>query len=195
MRPAPVAGFREEIVIKNRTYIIDLVSKQGCGFLKKPCHTREKAKENRAEEADEGVARLTKDVAVKWLKQALHDLEIAKKNVAIGGYDTAAFLAHQAVEKLLKSFFAQKGQKIPRIHYIDVLARRLGVFDLVADEITDINADYMFARYPDVGENVPYEEYDEEIAAEKVAKAERVFALLKDYYQELLAEQEDQADG
>ena len=125
---------------------------------------------------------MTKDVAVKWFKQALHDLEIAKKNVAIGGYDTAAFLAHQAL----------KGQKIPRIHYIDVLARRLGVFRLVKDEIIDINADYMFARYPDVGENVPYEEYNEEIAADKVAKAERVFALLKDYYRELL---EDKADG
>jgi len=143
----------------------------------------------------EGVARLTKEVAVKWFKQALHDLEIAKKNVAIGGYDTAAFLAHQAVEKLLKSLFALRGQKIPRLHYIDVLARRLGVFQLVADEIIDINADYMFARYPDVGENIPYEEYDEEIAAEKVAKAERVFTLLKEYYQELLEEQEDKPDG
>lgn len=138
------------------------------------------------------MARLTKDVAAKWFKQARHDLVIAKKNVAIGGYDTAAFLAHQAVEKLLKSLYALRGQKIPRIHYVDVLARRLGVYRLVAPEITDINADYMFARYPDVGENVPYEEYDEEIAAEKVAKAERVFTLLKDYYQELL---EDQADG
>lgn len=138
------------------------------------------------------MTRLTKDVAVKWLKQALHDLEIAKKNVAIGGYDTAAFLAHQAVEKLLKSLFAHKGQKIPRIHYIDVLARRLGVFETVAEEIIDINADYTFARYPDVGENVPYEEYNEEIAAEKVAKAERIFTLLKDDYKELL---EDKADG
>ena len=116
---------------------------------------------------------MTKDVAAKWFKQARHDLVIAKKNVAIGGYDTAAFLAHQAVEKLLKSLYALRGQKIPRIHYVDVLARRLGVYRLVAPEITDINADYMFARYPD-GRERSYEEYDEEIAAEKVAKAERV---------------------
>lgn len=129
---------------------------------------------------------MNKNVAVKWLKQALHDLEIAGKNITIGGYDTAAFLAHQAVEKLLKSLFALKGQKIPRIHYVDVLARRLGVFEIVADEIIDISADYTFARYPDVGEHVPYEEYTKEIAQEKVAKAERIFALLRDRYQELL---------
>lgn len=48
---------------------------------------------------------MTGIIAKKWLKQALHDIEMADKNIAIGGYDIAAFLAHQSVEKLLKSIF------------------------------------------------------------------------------------------
>jgi len=40
--------------------------------------------------ADDAIAR-------KWIKQALHDLEMAHKNISIEGYDIAAFLSHQAV--------------------------------------------------------------------------------------------------
>ena len=46
-----------------------------------------------------------KETAKKWYKQALHDLVIAEKNITIEGYDVAAFLSHQAVEKLLKAFY------------------------------------------------------------------------------------------
>jgi HEPN domain-containing protein len=30
---------------------------------------------------------MKKEMALKWLKQALHDFELAEKNIAIGGYD------------------------------------------------------------------------------------------------------------
>ncbi len=42
-------------------------------------------------------------IAFNWFKQACHDLEMAEKNISIRGYDISAFLAHQAVEKLLKA--------------------------------------------------------------------------------------------
>lgn len=58
---------------------------------------------------------MAKKIALKWLKQALHDLEMAEKNIGIGGYDVSAFLAHQSVEKLLKSVFAIKGRKVPKL--------------------------------------------------------------------------------
>jgi HEPN domain-containing protein len=35
---------------------------------------------------------MNKTTATKWLKQAFHDLEMAKKNIPIGGYDVAASL-------------------------------------------------------------------------------------------------------
>jgi len=46
---------------------------------------------------------MSKEIAIKWYKQALHDLQMAEKNISIKGYDIAAFLAHQSVEKLIKS--------------------------------------------------------------------------------------------
>ena len=63
---------------------------------------------------------MNKEIGKNWLKQALHDLEIAEKNIDIEGYDIAAFLAHQSVEKLLKSIFGFQGKKIPKIHYFFV---------------------------------------------------------------------------
>jgi len=38
----------------------------------------------------------------------------------------------------------------------------------------------MFSRYPDVSNLVPFEEYDREIAAEKVNIAKKIFEQLKD---------------
>ena len=34
---------------------------------------------------------MNKDIAEKWYKQALHDLEMAEKNISIQGYDISAF--------------------------------------------------------------------------------------------------------
>ena len=131
---------------------------------------------------------MNRDIARKWLKQALHDLEMAEKNIEMEGYDIAAFLAHQAVEKLLNAIFALEDKKIPRIHYIDELAPELKVADEVLTRIFELTADYTLARYPDVSEDVPYEQYDEAIAKEKVESAKRIFELLQKRY-EILAEE------
>lgn len=128
---------------------------------------------------------MNKEIAYKWFKQAKHDLLMAEKNITIEGYDIAAFLAQQSVEKLLKSIFALEGKEIPRIHYIDDLSRQLGLSEEIMNDVIDLTVDYTFSRYPDVSELVPYEEYDEEIAQEKVDKAKRIFERLKERYKEL----------
>ncbi|WXG42309.1 MAG: HEPN domain-containing protein [Candidatus Freyarchaeum deiterrae] len=125
---------------------------------------------------------MTKDIGKKWLKQALHDLEIAERNIEIEGYDVAAFLAHQAVEKLLKAIFALENKKVPKIHYIDELAEKLNVSGEAMSHILELTADYTFARYPDVSDVVPYEQYDKKIAKEKVESAKKIFRLLKNRY-------------
>jgi len=134
---------------------------------------------------------MTEKIAIKWLKQALHDIEMAEKNIAIGGYDVSAFLAHQSVEKLLKAVFAINGQKIPKSHYIDELARELELEKDIIDAATELTVDYTFSRYPDVAKGVPYEEYDEETAKEKVKTAKRVFEYLKNKYERLLESEND----
>lgn len=127
---------------------------------------------------------MNKEIGKKWLKQALHDLEIAEKNIDIEGYDVAAFLAHQSVEKLLKSIFGFQGKKIPKIHYIDELGQKLGISDDILEDIFDLTSDYMFSRYPDMSDKVPYEQYNENIAKGKVEKAKRIFKALEDKYNE-----------
>lgn len=135
------------------------------------------------------IGKMKKVVALKWLKQALHDLEMAEKNIAIGGYDIAAFLSHQSVEKLLKAIFAIKGRKVPKTHFIDELALELKLEKELIDAVSELTADYTFSRYPDVAERVPCEEYNEEIANEKVKIAKEIFESLKGSYTHLLEEE------
>ncbi|HID24194.1 MAG TPA: HEPN domain-containing protein [Planctomycetaceae bacterium] len=117
---------------------------------------------------------MSTEIARRWYRQAVHDLQMAERNVLIGGYDVAAFLAHQAVEKLLKAAFAMEDKSIPRTHYIDELARRLHLPGDLTDALLELTPDYMLARYPDVAGTVPYEQYTEELAEEKVRVAKRV---------------------
>ena len=98
-----------------------------------------------------------KEAAFKWFKQAQHDLEMAEKNIEIDGYDVASFLAHQA-------------------------GGVLGLADEAMENIAELSGDYMISRYPDVTGRVPYEEYDRNIAEEKVNAAKKIFEQLKDRY-------------
>jgi HEPN domain-containing protein len=134
---------------------------------------------------------MNRAAAAKWLKQALHDLDMAGRNVGIGGYDTAAFLAHQSVEKLLKALLAAQGRAVPRMHFIDELAGQLDLPPEVHVHIDGLTADYMLSRYPDVSDLVPYEQYDEALANEKVRAARSVFAQLKERYADLMPEPRD----
>jgi len=63
---------------------------------------------------------------------------MAEKNISIEGYDIAAFLAHQSIEKLLKAIIANQGKKIPRTHYIDELAKQLKLDPDLIDSISDL---------------------------------------------------------
>jgi len=123
-----------------------------------------------------------KEAAWKWFKQAKHDFEMAEKNSEIGGYDVASFLSHQAVEKLLKAIIVYEGKTPPRSHYLDEIATQLGLADEVMENISELSGDYMISRYPDITGRVPYEEYDKDIAAEKVNAARKIFEQLKDRY-------------
>ncbi|NHI94995.1 MAG: HEPN domain-containing protein [Candidatus Lokiarchaeota archaeon] len=86
---------------------------------------------------------MNKDIVLKWYKQACHDLEMAEKNISIKGYDISAFLAHQAIEKLFKALLAMRNETIPKIHYIDELARRLSLSNDIIEDVMDLTPDYM----------------------------------------------------
>ena len=95
------------------------------------------------------------------------------------------------MEKLLKSVYALLGYNIPKLHYIDELARQLGLSQDVMDNVIDLSSDYSLFRYPDTGVEASYEQYNLEIAIEKVEKAKRVFEVLMDKY-DLMGAQDDE---
>ena len=130
-------------------------------------------------------------IAKKWVLQALHDLQMAERNLAIDGYDIAAFLSHQAIEKLLKALFIMAEKPIPKIHYIDELARRLNLSKDIVSCVIELSGDYVLSRYPDVSEKVPFQMYTYKLTKEKVDAAKKVFSLLKERYQELLESEND----
>ena len=134
---------------------------------------------------------MNRAAAAKWLKQALHDLDMAERNTGIGRLRPAAFLAHQSVEKLLKALLAAQGRATPKMHFIDELAEQPDLPAAVRLHIDGLTADYMLSRYPDVSDLVPYEQYDEALANEKVRAARSVFALLKERYAGLLSGEPD----
>jgi HEPN domain-containing protein len=122
---------------------------------------------------------MSKEIALKWYSQAEHDLEMADKNIPIKGYDISAFLAQQSVEKMLKAVIIFEGKPLPKTHYIDELARILQLPDDIVDAVLDLSPDYTLARYPDVADHVPFAEYTEELAQEKVKKAKVIFECCK----------------
>jgi len=115
-----------------------------------------------------------KEIARKWYRQAVHELEMAEKNIEIGGYDISAFLSHQSVEKLLKAGFILEGKDVPKTHFIDELARELRLPNELQEEIIQLTVDYTLSRYPDVSAEVPYEQYTKDIAMEKLEIAKKV---------------------
>ncbi|HDD71587.1 MAG TPA: HEPN domain-containing protein, partial [Candidatus Aenigmarchaeota archaeon] len=55
--------------------------------------------------------------AENWWKQALEDLDSAKKNLKIKKYYLVAFLSQQAAEKALKALFIELKRRLqPKTH-------------------------------------------------------------------------------
>ncbi|MBI5400075.1 HEPN domain-containing protein [Candidatus Saganbacteria bacterium] len=122
-----------------------------------------------------------REETVNWIKQADHDIKIAKCVFDDGGYDTCAFLCQQAVEKYLKALFIHINKKAPpRTHYLDELGKGLHCSENILLFLKDLSADYMISRYPDVANGAPFEEYTSVDAEEKIKKAEFIIQWIKE---------------
>jgi HEPN domain-containing protein len=129
---------------------------------------------------------MNKDIAKKWYQQALHDLDIAEKNLDIEGYDIAAFLAHQSIEKLFKGILILEGKQAPKTHNLERLAELLNLPSSISDAVLDFIEDYILSRYPDASIDLPYLQYDLEVSKSKVGNAKIIFEELKERYKELV---------
>ncbi|TFG05752.1 MAG: HEPN domain-containing protein [Promethearchaeota archaeon] len=119
-----------------------------------------------------------------WLKEAKWDLETAKVLIKEKRYNTAAFYAQQAVEKLLKAALMYQNESAWG-HSIRELLLRWG--QITETEIEDLlnparelDLHYIPARYPNAHPNsTPHEAYDEKIARNAINNANLFFDQIK----------------
>ena len=124
------------------------------------------------------------DVIDRWVRQADHDLDNAKKNLDIEAYDVCLILCEQAVEKMLKSLYIEERQEEPpRTHSLRKLIELTDMPDDALKLVAELDSYYLVLRYPDIGDIVPYENVDREDAECGIDKAEKIMELVKNKLQ------------
>jgi HEPN domain-containing protein len=96
----------------------------------------------------------TEEKAKYWIDLSYRDFETAEW-VMKGGYNLhAGYMCHQAVEKILKGYFAETKEDTPPFtHDLTGLAQKTELFNLMTDEqkefIRVLNPLNIEARYPE----------------------------------------------
>lgn len=124
--------------------------------------------------------------AMRWLEQAEHDLDAAKKNLEIlKFYSDTCFLAEQAAQKALKAFLYFKGKRYVPIHSVVALVEAILEYDKEFEPLIKygrkLDQYYIPTRYPDAlaSPAVPFETYTKEQAEEALKYAEEILKLVK----------------
>ena len=87
----------------------------------------------------------------RWLGFARQDLRVAELAMDDGLYNQVCFHSEQCVEKVLKAWLAEKGERIPRTHSMADLLPLISA-DIVGgliEEIILLDRFYIPTRYPD----------------------------------------------
>jgi HEPN domain-containing protein len=113
----------------------------------------------------------SRETALRWRRQAEHDLEIARGHQEHGDYSDACFMAEQAAQKALKAFLIGQGQRSVPLHSVARLAEQCTQIDpdfavhIAPGRILDQY--YIPTRYPDAlpPPALPFESYTEEQGA------------------------------
>lgn len=121
--------------------------------------------------------------AEDWLKQALRDLDHAKKSVELGDYEWACFAAQQAAEKAVNAIFQRIGievwgHSISRL--LNSLPKEYKPNQVLIDKAKEIDKHYIPSRYPNFHpEGAPYEYYTKNEARRVIEYAEEIIEFCK----------------
>jgi HEPN domain-containing protein len=116
-----------------------------------------------------------REEARRWVEQGRADLDAARKSLDSGIHYLAAFLAHQAAEKVLKGLTIEKLRRMPaHSPVLPDLGAQIGVPETILQPLRRLNPHYAVARYPDAANGVPAQMYDEPIARPLVEAAAEV---------------------
>lgn len=134
---------------------------------------------------------ITGEYIQAWVDRGDRDLATARAMRRTGFPDACAVYCQQSVEKLLKAYFMVRLRRHPsKTHKIVELATELALPPQIVEELHDLEADYIQARYPDSFFDGADAGYDDDVAEERIRAAEGVLAWLK----ERIAEESSDAD-
>ncbi|MBS7627128.1 HEPN domain-containing protein [Candidatus Bathyarchaeota archaeon] len=111
-----------------------------------------------------------------WLRQAVKDLEHARKSVETGDYEWACFASHQSAEKAVKALYQSIhidaiGHSISRM-FRDLPEKLKPPKDLI-QQAKELDKHYIPTRYPNFhpeGAPLDYYTYDEALKAVEEAR-------------------------
>jgi len=119
-----------------------------------------------------------------WMRQAIKDLEHAKKSLELGDYEWACFAAQQAGEKAVKALYQELGIEVWS-HSISRMLLQLPTAyrpskDLI-DKAKELDIHYIPTRYPNFHpEGAPMDYYTRETALRAIEYAEEIIGFCRD---------------
>lgn len=116
---------------------------------------------------------MTEEV-LRWLRQAERDLKSAGNSFNALDYYVSAFLSQQSVEKALKAYSIKTKNELPKTHSVLKLAKTLKLPDDMVEKIASLEPVYQESRYPDVSDDLPADEFNEQDAKKFSAIAHEV---------------------
>ncbi|MET1159352.1 MAG: HEPN domain-containing protein [Thermoprotei archaeon] len=119
-----------------------------------------------------------------WMRQAIRDLEHAKKSIELGDYEWACFAAQQAGEKAVKALYQELGIEVWG-HSISRMLSQLPPEYRPPEELIErakeLDRHYIPTRYPNFHpEGAPMDYYTREDALRAVSYAEEIIRFCRD---------------
>lgn len=129
--------------------------------------------------------KLHKEESLRWLRQAEHNLEVARHNLKGGFYSDACFMAEQTAQVALKAFILANKRRHVWEHSVQELTRISSQYDADFNDLIGagkiLDRYYIPTRYPDAlaSPAIPCETYAEKDAVEAVSLAEQIITLAR----------------
>jgi len=126
-----------------------------------------------------------KENGLRWLRQAEHNFQVAKKHIKDNDFSDVCFMAEQTAQVALKAFLYFKGERFVNVHSVTELIKRIGEssenFIALLEMATKLDQYYIPTRYPDAlaGNVIPAEVYKREQAKEAIEIAQKILDLVK----------------
>jgi HEPN domain-containing protein len=113
-----------------------------------------------------------------WLRQALRDLEHAKRSLELGDYEWACFAAQQGAEKVVKALYQRLGVEVwghSISRMLESLPDEYKPRGELIDKAKELDRHYVPTRYPNFHpEGAPLDYYSREDARRAVKYAEEI---------------------